>query len=336
MKKIFEPITMNDLTLHNRIVMPPMATAKTKDGKVTSELISYYEEKSKGGYLGLIITEHCYINLQGKAHDGQVSIASNEDIKGLTQIADTIHANGCKAFVQINHAGRSTGHSITGLPPISASALPNKRFENEMSEEMTQAQINAVIQDFVAAAMRVKAAGFDGVEIHSAHTYLLNQFYSPLTNKRTDSYSGNTLEGRLKIHKEIISAVRAAVGTDLVIALRLGGCDYTKNGSTIEDSVQASKLLESYGVDLLDISGGMNGYTIPGHNEPGYFSEMTEKIKANVSIPVILTGGVTTADEAEQLLKDKKADLIGVGRAIFKNSKWAEEQLAKPLYDTIP
>lgn len=329
MNYIYKAIVLNQLEVKNRIVLPPMATAKTPDGKVTDDLIQYYTDKSQGGYLGLIITEHSYINQQGIAHAGQVSIASDDDIEGLAKIAHAIHQNDTKAIVQISHAGRATSKSITGLVPVSASALPNEKFDGEMSMAMTQEEIDGLVKDFSAAAKRAKIAGFDGVEIHSAHGYLLNQFYSPLTNKRSDSYGADTLDGRLKLHREIIQAVRLETGEDFTIGLRLGGCDYTEGGSTIEDSVEAAILLESYGLDFLDISGGMNGYRIAGVEHPGYFSDMTAEIKKKVSIPLILTGGVTTALQAENLLKESKADMIGVGRAILKDSNWAEKELNK-------
>lgn len=161
------------------------------------------------------------------------------------------------------------------------------------------------------------------MEIHSAHGYLLNQFYSPLTNKREDEYGISSMENRLRLHKEIIQSVRAEVGEDYLVALRLGGCDYMEGGSTIEDSVKAARLLESYGIDLLDISGGLNGYVIPKRKESGYFSDMTGQIKREVSIPVILTGGITDIDHADRLIENGRADLIGIGRAILKDSLWA-------------
>lgn len=328
MKYINEAIVLNQLRVKNRIVLPPMATAKTPDGKVTEDLIQYYTEKSQGAYLGLIITEHAYISQQGIAHGGQVSISSDDDIEGLKTLASAIHKNQTKAIIQISHAGSATSQTITGMAPLSASALANKKFDGEMSIEMTQADIDSVVSDFSAAARRAKLAGFDGVEIHSAHGYLLNQFYSPLTNRRTDAYGAHTLEGRLKVHRKVIEAVRSVVGEDFTVGIRLGGCDYTNGGSTIEDSVHAGIILESYGIDFLDISGGMLGYRIPGNNQPGYFSEMTEQIKKHVSVPVILTGGITTAAQAEMLLEENKADMIGIGRAILRDSKWVQKQLS--------
>ena len=179
---------------------------------------------------------------------------------------------------------------------------------------------------FAAAAVRAKAAGYDGVEIHSAHGYFLNQFYSPLTNHRTDTYGGSP-ENRIRLHLEVIAAVRQAVGPDYPIALRLGGCDYMDGGSTVADAVAACKAFTEAGVDLLDLSGGMCSYTVPGRACPGWFRDQSEAVKAAVSVPVILTGGITPAQEAENLLREGAADLIGVGRAILRDHRWAEKEL---------
>jgi NADPH2 dehydrogenase len=329
---IKEAIKINQVELKNRLVMPPMATSSTKDGTVNQKLLDYYNEKSYGGYIGLIITEHSYVNPQGMANPGQLSISRDSDIEGLKQLVEVIHKNDTKVIAQINHAGSSTSRKVTGMNTISASAVLNEGAtgrNGEVPEAMTKDQISQIVKDFAAAARRAKEAGFDGVEIHSAHGYLLNQFYSPLTNKREDEYGAATMEGRLKLHREIIEAVRNEVGKEYLVALRLGGCDYTEGGSTIEDSVKAAVLLESYGIDLLDVSGGMNGYIVRGKKEPGYFSDMTEQIREKVSIPVILTGGITDFDSAENLLKTGKADLTGVGRAILKDSLWARKAMER-------
>lgn len=189
--------------------------------------------------------------------------------------------------------------------------------------EMTHQQIRQVTEWFAQAAFRAKQAGFDGVELHSAHGYLLNQFFSPLANRRTDEYGPQSVESRIRFHRETIQAVRQCVGEDFPIALRLGGCDYEVGGSTVEDCVEACRLLEQSGVDLFHFTGGMNGFLRPGHGEPGYFRDLSVPVKQAVSLPVLLTGGVTTSAQAEALLEEGCADLIGVGRAIFKNAHWA-------------
>lgn len=192
--------------------------------------------------------------------------------------------------------------------------------------ELTKNEIEDIVNDFKKAASRVKEAGFDGVEIHSAHGYLLNQFFSPLSNKRIDEYGGG-VNNRIRIHLEVIKAVREVVGKDFPVLLRLGASDYMEGGSTIEDSKIAAKEFEKAGIDILDVSGGFCGYNVPGVSEQGYFASLTEEIKKVVSMPVILTGGITEAKAAEKLLADGKADLIGVGRAIYKDSKWAERSI---------
>lgn len=320
-------IKVGKLEIKNRLVMPPMATSKaTKEGQVTEQICDYYHEKSSGGYIGLIITEHSYVSLEGKAGKGQVSIADDDNITGLKKLTAAIHESGTKVIAQISHAGGAASSEITGKPVYGASSVPMPR-TGFVPVEMSLTDISKVIHDFTNAAIRAKQAGFDGIEIHSAHGYLLNQFYSPLTNKRVDEYGAQTLEGRLKLHMEIIKSIRSVVGSDYPIAVRLGACDYTDGGSTLEDSITAAKLLEQAGVDLLDISGGFCGYIRPDSKEQGYFCEITKAIKEVVNIPVILTGGITEAAVAELLLQNGEADLIGVGRAMLKNSSWAKNAI---------
>ncbi len=325
MTHLFDPITIRNLTLPNRLVMPPMATAKAdENGYVTDAVCEYYRERAKYSKIGLIITEHSYIHLQGKAHPGQTSMASDDVIPSLQRLTRCIHQEGVKAFAQISHAGAAALSKTTGQPPVGPSPLYHPKQREELPAEMSLPQIRQVTEWFAQAAFRAKQAGFDGVEIHSAHGYLLNQFFSPLANRRTDAYGPQSVENRIRFHREVIQAVRQAVGDDFPIALRLGGCDYADGGSTVEDCVEACGLLEHSGVDLLHLTGGMNGFIRPGHGEPGYFRDMSVAVKQAVRLPVLLTGGVTTPVQAETLLEEDCADLIGVGRAIFKNPRWAD------------
>lgn len=326
MTYLLKPLTIGKLTLKNRLVMPPMATSKSeKDGRISKELLNYYDEKSRGGYIGLVIIEHSFITQEGKASDGQLSVANDGFVEDLKKLSHIIHENGSKTIMQINHAGSAASKAVTGYEPIGPSALANPRIGN-VPKELTPKEIKDIIEKFKNAALRVQDASFDGVEIHSAHGYFLNQFFSPLTNKRRDEYGGD-VHGRIKIHLEIIKAVREAVGNDFPILLRLGASDYVKGGSTIKESKIAAVEFEKAGVDILDISGGFCGYIAPEVNEQGYFSSLTEAIKEVVSIPIILTGGITEVKVAEELLSEEKADLIGVGRAIYKDSKWAKKAI---------
>ncbi|WZL72478.1 NADH:flavin oxidoreductase [Clostridiaceae bacterium 35-E11] len=323
MSYLLRPLDKCKLTLHNRLVMPPMATSKSEqDGKISKDILDYYDEKSQGGHISLIIIEHSFISKQGKASERQLSIADDNVVEGLKKLANIIQKNGSKAVMQMNHAGSAASKNVTGYEPVGPSAIANPR-KGEVPKELSVKEIKEIIKNFRDAALRVKEAGFDGVEIHSAHGYLLNQFFSPLTNKRTDKYGGKLLD-RIKIHLEIIKAVRDAVGDDFPILLRLGASDYMEGGITIEDSKIAALEFEKAGIDILDVSGGFCGYSGTGQ---GYFAPLTEAIKEVVSVPVILTGGITDANTAESLLSTGKADLIGVGRAIYKDSSWAEKAI---------
>lgn len=329
MVSCLQPLHVGPLYLTNRLVMPPMATSKAEaDGQISQAVLDYYAEKSAGGFLSLILIEHSFILPEGKASPHQLSVADDRMIEGLARLAGLIHRNGSKTIMQLNHAGSATTQAITGFPPVAPSAVLNPRKGEELPRTLTTDEIHLIVQAFRAAARRVKAAGFDGVEIHSAHGYLLNQFISPLTNQRTDAYGGSLLN-RIRLHWEVIAAVREEVGPDFPIFLRLGACDFQERGTTLADSQKAAREFVKAGVDVLDISGGFSGYVVPGRSGQGYFADLSEGIKKVVSIPIILTGGITEIDAAEHLLAEGKADLIGIGRALLQNSRWAEEAIHK-------
>ena len=317
---IDEPILIRQLAIKNRLVLPPMAIAKAGAwDEISNQAVEYYAERARLSGIGLIITEHLYIHRQGKAHPGQMSIATDEGIDSLKRLTDAIHREDVKVFARISHAGTAASSAVTGAVPVGPSAVfhPNQR--KDLPEDLTKDQIQEIVGLFAEAAIRAKKASFDGVEIHSAHGYLLNQFYSPLYNHRTDEYGCDTMENRIRMHMEIIRAIRGALGAEYPIAIRMGGCDYQDGGTSVADTVEACKLLEKSGVDLLDITGGMNGFIRPGHTEAGYFREISTAVKNQVNIPVLLTGGVKSVEDAEALLQDQYADMIGIGRVLLKN-----------------
>ena len=322
---ILNSIKIGTITLKNRLVMPPMATGLAERGHVTDQLVEYYRDRALYSKPGLIITEHSCITEAGRASAIQLSIADDDMIAEHKRIVDAIHEAGSAVFAQLNHGGSAAAPNYP-CEIVSASAVANpvgKLTQGKLPRPLTKIEILALQSEYVRAALRAKKAGYDGVEIHSAHGYLLDQFYSPLSNQREDEYGPQSIENRLRFLTETMQAVRAAIG-EMPMAVRLGGADYREGGATEEDAVEACRLLQQAGADLLDISGGMCSYVRPGHKEPGYFSSMTEKIKSAVSTPVLLTGGIQTMDDAEQMLQNDKADLIGVGRALFKDAHWAE------------
>ncbi|KMT21039.1 NADH:flavin oxidoreductase [Clostridium cylindrosporum] len=321
MSHLLKPLEIKNLKLKNRLVMPPLATEKSKEyGRISKELLDYYDEKSEGGHISLIIVEHAFVSEEGRASKGQMSIADDSIIDDLKKLANIIHSNGSKAVMQINHAGIKANKENTGLDPVGPSLLEGE------NKELSIEGIKDIVEKFKVAALRAKKAGFDGVEIHAAHGYLLSQFFSPITNKRNDEYGGAVLS-RIKIHLEVIKAVIDAVGKDYPVLIRFGASDYMDGGSTIEDGKVAAKEFQKAGVDILDISGGLCGAVVQGLDGQGYFAPLSEAIKDVVSIPVILTGGITDASVAEKLLKEEKADLIGVGRAILRDSTWAKKAI---------
>ena len=316
-----QTIKIKSMELRNRIAMAPMDTGRAVDGRPDADMIEHYRERARG--TGLVIVEHAHVLPEGMAHARQLSFARDDVVEAYQKLTEAIRGEGACSVAQISHAGaraRDTGRPVLGPSAVSVRG-------GERAEEMTQADIARVVRGFAEAAARVKAAGFDGVEVHAAHGYLLNQFYSPLTNRRTDAYGAQTVESRTRLHREILAAVRAAVGQDFPVAIRFGGCDYAEGGSRIEDIPEAAGLLEAAGADLLDISGGLMGYVRPEHSEPGYFKELSLAARSAVSVPLLLTGGVTTAEDMETLLEEGAAELIGVGRAILKDPAWSLKAL---------
>ena len=328
---INQPLQCRSLRLKNRLVMPPMATRMAAaDGSVTEGVLEYYGARSQGGFQGLIILEHSFVDPQGKTNPAMLGLDQDEKMAGFRKLVETIHSGGVPVVAQINHGGSYTTSAITGQELVSASAVIHPQLAakgGELPRALTAEEIAALVQKYGAAAGRAREAGCDGVEIHCAHGYLLNQFYSPLTNHRTDEFGPDTMENRLRFALLVIHTIRAAVGPDYPVLFRLGGVDYMEGGSTLADCVKAGRILEAAGIDLLDITGGVSGYVRRDHSEPGYFREMTEALKQELHIPLLLTGGVTEAAQAEQLLKDGSADLIGVGRAVFRDAAWFRDQL---------
>jgi NADPH2 dehydrogenase len=322
MDRLNEPVRIARLELKNRLVMPPMATHRSTDGTVNDAHIAYYRARAGKHAPGLIITEHNYIDLSGRADPKQLGVDRDDKIQPLSELAQAVHAEGdTKIFVQINHAGRKAdGETVYSS---SSDLLPG---ETKQVTAMSREQIHEVTREFAQAALRVKKAGMDGVEIHSAHGYLLNQFFSPVTNHRTDEYGGSLLN-RIRFHLEVISAVRKEVGEDFPVILRLGCFDIHEGGVTMEDVLLAAKAFEEAGIRCLDITGGIGGYNRTGHSEPGWWKDFSSAVKQKVSIPVILTGGVKTGAEAEALLEEGSADLIGVGRELMRDASWPLKNL---------
>lgn len=342
MSVLFSPLSFAGLTLRNRIVMPPMATAFAEpggslkdDGMPGEAIMAHYAKRAANG-VGMIIVEHAYVSRQGKAHRGQLGIDTDEAVPGLKALAAAIRQGGAVAVLQINHVGAAGNPDVTGHDPLGPSDVPMPKQERR-PVPMTRDHIAETAGDFALAARRARDAGFQAVEIHAAHGYLLTQFLSPITNRRTDEY-GRSLENRARFLLQVVEAVRKQAGHDFPVFVRLGSVDSLEDsfedsfedscergverGIVPEDAARVACLLEEAGVALIDVSGGFMG-SMPKGAGPGYFVPAASTIKSRVNIPVLVTGGITDSHLAESILREGKADLVGVGRALLQDPEWA-------------
>ncbi|NLL52009.1 MAG: NADH:flavin oxidoreductase [Peptococcaceae bacterium] len=330
MSKVFSPLQIKNLHLNNRLVMPPMALdIATEQGEVTSKLIAHYLARAQG--IGLIIVEHTYVLPEGKAHPRQLGIYDDALLPGLKSLVDRVHELGVPLGLQITHAGARAlnnpqAPSAVICPHLARFGLSPELSAQEIPAELSLEDMKNICTAFARAAARAKEAGFDMVEIHGAHGYLLNQFYSPLTNQRTDEYGGS-LENRLRFPLEVIASVKKAVGPHMPVFYRLGADDRLPGGNTIKDSKNAVPFLVRAGVDCLDLSGGISGYLKEG--PPGFFNYLAEEIKPIADIPVLVTGGITSLKMAEELVATGKSDLVGIGRAMLSEPDWVQKSFRK-------
>lgn len=327
-----QPLAVGGLALRNRLVMVPVATGKADArGQVTAALCEHYAARAHGGHLGLVECGHHFICEEGRATARQASIARDADVEGLKREAAAVHDQGVPVFVQLSHAGSAATEALTGMRPLapSAATCPGAKVGHPLPRPMSGDDIALIPELFSAAARRACAAGFDGVEIHAAHGYLLNQFLSPLTNQRQDAYGG-PLAHRARLLLEVLAAMRAELPSDYPVSVRLGGCDYLPGSNAIVDAVKLARMVEASGANLISVSGGMCYYGRPGYEDmPGWFADSSTPIRQAVGVPVLLAGGIKTGMAAEVLLEQGACDLAGVGRAILNRPTWARRETTK-------
>ncbi|MDI6754959.1 MAG: NAD(P)/FAD-dependent oxidoreductase [Thermodesulfobacteriota bacterium] len=311
-----QPYHLKNLLLRNRIVMAPMLSRLCyPEGIVSPQLIDYYAERARGG-VGLIIVEYCYIDeKESKANQGQLGVYDDQLIAGLGDLAEAIQEWGTKAVLQICHGGRSTSAKFMGRQPIAPSAMPS--YTGEMAREMTLSEIENTIESFAEAARRAKTAGFDGVELHGTHGYLMAQFLSPYTNRRPDVYGRD----RGLFALQTLERVRSKVGKDYLVGYRMSGEEFIEGGITLQETKAFAKRLEERGIDYIHVSAGIietgQHFVIPMYFPKGHLLYLSEGIKSAVNIPVIAVGALHDPLLAEQALKKKQADLIAMGRALI-------------------
>lgn len=325
MVKLTDELTVKDYKIRNRIVLPPMQMGFTEnDGSVTQKILGHYDSLSKD--VGIVIVEHSYVRTNGRLSVKQLGIHNDSLTEGLSKLAATIKNNGAVAVIQINHAGSRTTKDECGEQPVAPSAvmLPGGQ---EIPRALEISEIDGIIEDFANAASRACKAGFDGVEVHGAHSFLLNQFASPITNKRSDKYGG-TLESRMRLPLSILESVRSVIGPKMLMLYRLGADDRLPGGIDPAEGAEMARLIEDADVDILDVSGGLCGSRPEDlQSTPGFFAYLASKVKQNVSVPVIAVGGVKTPEHANDILAKNQADLVAVGRAMLKDNNWTKKAL---------
>lgn len=324
---LFSPLDLRDLKLKNRIAMAPMCQYSAKHGFVSNWHIIHYATRAVGG-AGLIVVEATAVEPEGRITPGDLGIWSDEHIDGLKKLASEIHAYGSVAGIQIAHAGRKASCAVPweggkqlalnseGWMTVAPSALAFNEGER-LPKEADITRIESIISLFRKAAGRALTAGFRVLEIHAAHGYLIQEFLSPLSNKRTDGYGGS-FENRSRLLQEVVKEVRTVWPKEYPVVVRISSDEWTSGGWTIDDSVKLAMILKGLGVDLIDCSSGGNISTAVIPFAPGYQVHFAEAVRKTG----ILTGAVgliTSPEQAEEILASGRADLISLGRELLRN-----------------
>ncbi len=336
-KHLFSPITIQNLRLKNRIVMPPMGTRyATFGGAVTQRLIDYYVERARGG-VGLIIVQFASISLDGISSLYPLGIWDDSFVPGLRDLVQAVHAAGAKVAIQLAHAGGQTSYAFTRRPVVAPSAVP--AIGRETPRELTIDQIGDLTEAFCQAARRAAEAGFDAIELHMAHGYLLNQFLSPLFNRRTDAYGGD-LAGRARFPLQVLHRVRETTGDRLPILCRLSADDGAPASLGLAEACTIAMMLEQAGAAVIDVTAGIGeSFAVsapPMSYPPGTLIPYAAAIKAAVKVPVIAVGKLHDPLFAEQVLAEGKADLIAIGRGLIADPEWAQKTAEGRLDDIRP
>jgi 2,4-dienoyl-CoA reductase-like NADH-dependent reductase (Old Yellow Enzyme family) len=319
---LFETTRINEMVLANRFVFSATWLGLAdEEGHSTTRQADYLAERARRG-VGLIITGHAYVAPEGKAGARQTAACDDRFLPGLKEMADTVHLAQGKVVLQLSHAGCYAPPGITGLDVVGPSANDAAGFPN--CRELTIDEIERVVTAFGQSAARAKIAGFDGVQIHAAHGYLLSQFLSPYFNRRTDGYGGS-IENRARIVLETLHAIRSAVGADYPVLIKINAEDFVQGGLTVEEMLRVAFLLEQAGIDAIEMSGGTiaSGALIPirpgllERENEGYYRDAALRFKESIGVPLMLVGGFRSFEVCEEVVGKGRADYVSLSRPLI-------------------
>ncbi len=330
MSQLFDPIVIRGVEVKNRVWVSPMCQYSAHDGIVGEWHRVHLGSFATGG-AGLIMAEATGVVAEGRISIGCPGLYNDEQVAAWAPITAFAHSMGAKIGIQLAHAGRKAGTTLPGSDHLMATAeeggwqsvAPSAiAFEGyAVPHALTAQEIDQVVKEFGAAAKRAIQAGFDLVEIHAAHGYLIHEFYSPLSNQRTDEYGG-TFEGRVRFLREVVQEVRASIGESVPLFVRISASDWTPGGWTIEDSVRLANELVPLGVDLVDTSSGGNVYNAKIALGPGYQVAFSEAIKQGSTIKTSAVGSITDPVQANTIIESGQADAVMLGREMLRNPRW--------------
>lgn len=324
MSILFTPVKIGPLVVPNRFVRSATHDYMADDaGNVTDAQIELYARLAEGE-VGLIITGHAHVQPSGQASPRQMGVFDDRFVEGLVRIPEAVHRFPSRVFLQIAHAGRQTKEKLCGCVPVSPSVVYDP-VSKVMPRELSPEEIKALIADFIAAAVRAKRAGFDGVELHAAHGYLISSFLSPHTNRRADEWGG-PVENRARVLLDVLRGVKAACGREFPVIVKLNSTDFLEGGLVLDDAVRIAVMLEAEGLDGIEVSGGMaeagRGSVWQGlrsEDEEGYFVANAAAVKGAVHVPVFALGGIRTLAVAERVILEGRADLVSLSRPLIRD-----------------
>jgi len=332
---LFDPGQIAGLELKNRLVRSATAERMSDaDGRPEQAMIDLYVELARGG-VGLIITGHAFVHESGRTNPTMTGVHRDDLIPALQALTNVVHREGAKVVIQINHAGRQTSEEIIGQTPVAPSPVPRVK-GGPRPHELTEAEIEELIAAFGRAAGRAKEAGFDGVQLHGAHGYLINQFCSPASNWRRDRWGGSPAR-RLRFLEEVATTVRDEVGSDYPVLIKLGIQDFVRDGLTLEDGVEIVRHLADLGIDAVEISCGIGETSsrkdILRPEQEAYFLPQARRAREVTDLPIILVGGMRSLEVMESILQEGTADFISMSRPLIREpdlpNQWREGRVER-------